>query len=191
MRALEYRKIYQALNFFSIKESGKINKMKAIKLIWLSDRLHLRLFGRTVTGDLYYAMKHGPVPSNAKNFAEESGYAEPLEKKYGSKYIEKVNKNFYKSVKDVDEKVFSTSDIEIMTQIYKEFGIYDQYELVDISHNYPEWTRFEDALNKKIAARFPINVQDFFKNPESNDNSIFNQAEELLEVSKEDFSLIG
>ena len=44
--------------------------MKAIKLIYLADRLHLRKYGRPIIGDMYWAMKLGPVGSLAKRVAE-------------------------------------------------------------------------------------------------------------------------
>ena len=40
MNEFNHRKAVQALNFFSLKNGGKIEKMKAIKLLWLSDRVH-------------------------------------------------------------------------------------------------------------------------------------------------------
>ena len=60
----------QALNYFARKKNGKINKMKAIKLIYLADRYHLRKYGRPVVGDDYWAMKYGPVASSTLNIAD-------------------------------------------------------------------------------------------------------------------------
>ena len=65
--ATSYKKATQALNFFALKKDGKINKMKAIKLIYLADRLHLRKYGRPIVGDIYWAMKLGPVGSRASH----------------------------------------------------------------------------------------------------------------------------
>ena len=190
-KAIEYKKIIQALNFFAIKENGKINKLKALKLIWLSDRLHLRKYGRTVTTDVYYAMDKGPVPSNAKNYAENnSSYSEPLELEYSKQFIEREGKHEYKSINDVDEKIFSESDIDVMSIIYNEFGSKNRFELVEFSHFYPEWKRFENDLKNKDVARFQMDFLDFFKNPEIENSSIFNQNPELLEISQEDFRLI-
>ncbi len=36
----DYKKATQALNFFAIKCGGKIDKMKALKLIFFADRYH-------------------------------------------------------------------------------------------------------------------------------------------------------
>lgn len=37
---------------------------KIFKIIYFADREHLSKYGRTITGDVYIAMKDGPVPSN-------------------------------------------------------------------------------------------------------------------------------
>lgn len=36
---------------------------RACKLLFLADKLHLVRYGRTITGDRYFAMDHGPVPN--------------------------------------------------------------------------------------------------------------------------------
>ena len=43
---------------------------KAYKLLWLIDRYSLRHYARTVSGDQYYAMILGPVPTDAKHILE-------------------------------------------------------------------------------------------------------------------------
>ena len=37
---------------------------KIFKILYFSDREHLNVYGRTITGDTYIAMTDGPVPSN-------------------------------------------------------------------------------------------------------------------------------
>ena len=46
--------------------------MKAIKLVWMADRLHLREYGRPITNDDYVAMKFGPVGSVTRNITDEA-----------------------------------------------------------------------------------------------------------------------
>jgi len=66
------RKTTQALNYFAIKAGGTINRMKAIKLVYLADRYHLRKYCRLITNDIYFAMDNGPVASGVKDIAEQS-----------------------------------------------------------------------------------------------------------------------
>src|SRR5882724_2767190 len=68
--SFSHRKATQALNFFARKAGGRINKMKALKLVYFADRYHLRKYGRPVVGDEYLAMNYGPVASGTKDLAK-------------------------------------------------------------------------------------------------------------------------
>ena len=57
------KKATQAASGFLVLSGGKLNYLKLIKLLYLLDRATLLAWGRTVTGDHYYSMKHGPVLS--------------------------------------------------------------------------------------------------------------------------------
>jgi uncharacterized phage-associated protein len=41
------------------------------KLLYFADKTHLERYGRFITGDTYYAMQYGPVPSNTYNLMKE------------------------------------------------------------------------------------------------------------------------
>lgn len=56
--------------FFANKNGGQINRLKLIKLIWLSDRLHLNRYGRLILNDKYMALPHGPAASNTLNLSQ-------------------------------------------------------------------------------------------------------------------------
>ena len=70
--SFSHKKATQALNFFARAAGGKINKMKALKLIYFEDRYHLRSYGRPITNDTYFAMKFGPVASACKDLLNEN-----------------------------------------------------------------------------------------------------------------------
>ena len=106
MRGFNYKKSVQALNILAFKNGGVINKMKAIKLIWLSDRLHLRKFGRTITGDDYYALPNGPVPSATRDILESSNFLDDVASDYAKEYITEIDKYNYTSVIKANTKVF-------------------------------------------------------------------------------------
>lgn len=188
-----YKKATQALNFLARKKSGNINKMKAIKLIYLADRLHLRKYGRPIVGDMYWAMKLGPVGSLTKNVAELSGIPKDIFS-YAKKYIKPSDekKHHFSSLRPVDLDVFSKTDIGCLEAVYNKFSDKDQFELKDITHKYLEWSKHEKELNagKK---RVRMNYDDFFADsPKSEDFFVENKSdlslargsfEELKEVS--------
>lgn len=177
------KKAIQALNFFAAKEGGKINRMKAIKLIWLSDRAHLRKFGRTILSDRYYAIKFGPIPSKAKTLSESNPPVEDYIIEYRDKYVEPLGRYTIQSKSKPELNVFSETDIEAMEAIYKTFGDKDKFQLSDLSHNFPEWKRFEKHF-KVSSSRRDIDYSDFFNDtPES--SKFFKESDELLKLSKE------
>ncbi|MFH1213418.1 MAG: Panacea domain-containing protein [Candidatus Neomarinimicrobiota bacterium] len=156
----EYRKAAQCLNYFAIQEGGKINKMKALKLVYFADRFHLRKYGRPITNDEYFAMKKGPVPSNIKDICEMNDiFFEDKEKNYYNRFLSRVNKYEYRSIAPLDANVLSESDVEALQHVWKALGSRDQYELAEITHLYPEWMKHEESL--KTNPRIRMNIEDF------------------------------
>ena len=89
--SFDYRKATQALNHFALKEGGQINKMKALKLVYLADRYHLRKYGRLITNDVYFAMPYGAVASGVKDIAEDSAFLGMRVRKYSARYLSLKN----------------------------------------------------------------------------------------------------
>ena len=184
-----YKKGTQALNYFSRKKDGQINKMKAIKLIYLADRFHLRKYGRPIVGDVYWAMKLGPIGSktlNVANLSENNLDRNSL--KYAKEFIshpkDDAKKEEIISRKEVDLDVFSQTDIEALETIYKEFGDKDQFELAKkITHRYPEWSKFEEDIGKG-KPRVRMDYIDFFSNPKHDPSGIFTVPAEHLDMAK-------
>lgn len=160
------KKTTQALNFLAIKSHGEIDKIKAIKLIYFADRFHLRKYGRPITNDEYLAMEWGPVNSNAKDIADmNEEYLGVSEREYASQYIGKPAKNVIKSLQEVNNKVFSQTDIEALNWVWETFGHLGGFDLANLSHEYPEWKKFKDIIESKTQSRVPMNYEDFFEDP--------------------------
>jgi uncharacterized phage-associated protein len=180
----EYKKVTQALNSFALKEGGRINKMKALKLVYLADRYHLRKYGRLITNDIYFAMNYGPVPSGAKDIAEASEvFLDRNEKEYSSQYIVSEDNLTTKSLQPVDDIVFSESDIEALEFAWATFGHLNQFQLADYTHYYPEWKRHEKSLESD--SRIQIFLEDFFEDPDSSVEQCFVLSEDDKSIRRE------
>ncbi|MBG86736.1 MAG: hypothetical protein CMO80_07535 [Verrucomicrobiales bacterium] len=83
-----HRKATQALNCFAECSGGRLNKMKALKLVFFAGRHHLRCSGRPVTNDTYFAMSYGPVASSCKDLAQQTGFLSEVEKEYRDQYLQ-------------------------------------------------------------------------------------------------------
>src|SRR3989344_6731266 len=69
----DYKKITQVLNYIAEKQGGVVDYMKALKLLYLADRLHLRKYGRLITDDRLIAMKYGTLGSQARDIVMLNG----------------------------------------------------------------------------------------------------------------------
>jgi uncharacterized phage-associated protein len=161
---LTTQKVTQALNFFAGREGGEIKRMKALKLLFFADRYHLRKFGRPLSCNQYYAMKNGPVASEAKDVALLTGLSDH-KRKYAEQYLYPSSTYYFASVKPHDPAVFSESDREALDFSWNRFGRYTEFELSEITHLYPEWSRHRDALRRSEGKRAKMSYADFFLDP--------------------------
>jgi len=164
---IKTKKIVNSILFFANKDQNRtINRLKLIKLLWLSDRLHLNTHGRVILKDSYVAMPHGPVPSYTVNFSRQNL----------PEYFSNPNQYDIKADAVADERFFSKSDLEVMTTIWEKFGDFSNFQLRDLSHKFPEWIRYEKELNdENLPKSYPMVMEDFFEAPKTDDNmDIFN-----------------
>jgi len=183
----DYKKATQAINYLTKKEGGQIDKLKLIKLVYFADRYHLRRYGRPMFNDAYFAMRLGPVGSSVKDIAElSSDFLDEEERRYAGQFIARgAIDNTVVSVADVDSDIFSKSELEALSFAYDEFGSQPESQLVNITHRYPEWSKFKSALESRETSREPMSYSDFFKNPINGMEDKFALANDVLSASKE------
>lgn len=179
------RKIIQALTYLASKEPDKVmDNMKAFKLLWLADRYHLRQTGRTITGDAYYAMPYGIVPSDAKCILDNAKTKLRNPKGYKEKYIANKGAHEFMALTDADLQVFSDSDQDALDKVYATFGDMDAMQLSDLSHRFPEWIFYREMLKDKGQKNsYRIDLDHFFEDGPKND--FFCESKELLELTQE------
>ena len=177
------KKAVQLITILASKEGGAINYMKAMKLTWLSDRLHLRRYGRTITNDQYFALPKGPVASTTLDLIVNEASLSEAETRYKNHYIGPVEDYAYTCVSEPDYKVLSETEWNCCEEVYEYYGQFDQYDLSEISHAFPEWKRYEANLSEELAARHHIVIEDFFENV-ADDSHLFEDEAEYLETAK-------
>lgn len=183
------RKIIQALAYIAYQQPDhKVNSMKAYKLLWLADRYHLRQTGRTITGDVFYALPHGVVPSDAKNVVEHQPSHVQNDEDYCNRYIQRVGRYGYRAVTEPDLMVFSDSDQEALDKILQCYGGMDQYQLERLSHDFPEWLAYKDQIKADNTPKaYKIDLDYFFCDAEKDESGLFVDDPELLALTKEMF----
>jgi uncharacterized phage-associated protein len=179
-----YKKATQSLNFLARQAGGRIDMLKALKLVYFADRFHLRKYGRMVTNDEYWAMDYGPVPSNTKDIVQFSSFLGAQEKAYADIYLKPADEHhYYESKGAVDESVLSATDLEALEFAWRTFG--QQAGLVDLTHMYPEWKRHESALQAKQVSRVRMPYEDFLEDPGPGINPCYSLTAEEGEDRRE------
>lgn len=156
----DFMKATQIINYLAKRFEGKIDKLRAIKLIYLADKYHLRKYGRFITGDQYVAMSYGPVQSGVKDIADLSDFLGAQEKEYAFRFIQKEGHDI-KSINEVDYEELSETDIEALEFVSKQFGNLDNFDLIELTHKGYEWKKHENEL--KLKSRVDMDILDFFE----------------------------
>lgn len=170
----------------SHQKDRKLDFMKAYKLLWLADRCHLRLYGRTITGDKYFAMIHGIVPTDAKHLLEGEPTVLSNSANYFNSNIRITEKHTFQAIKEPDLDEFSQSDVEVLEQVLSIYNQMKPRELSDLSHRYPEWQHYKEFINDEHNKNsFPVDFDLFFENSTEDLSPLFNQTPELLSITRE------
>ena len=151
---------------------NSLDRLKLVKLLWLADRFHLNKYGRKITKSDYCAMPRGPVASKILDLLNIS---EDSIKRFGNNQI---------AIEKADERFLSTTDKEILDIVWTNLKDSHQLDLVDFSHKFPEWKRFEEYIkDPSMPDSYPIVEEDFFEK-----NDFFNAvSDDIRESSKKEF----
>ena len=110
---------------------------KIFKILYFSDREHLNVYGRTITGDTYIAMTDGPVPSNLydifKSVRGDSYYKD--DGKFGQ-YFSIVDWDLIKLNIKPDLTELSQTDLACIDNSLRIYGDMSWDEIREKSHDY-------------------------------------------------------
>lgn len=192
----EYKKAVQVINFFAAKHPRGICETKLLKLTFFADRLHLRRYGRLITNDIYLAMDRGPVPSGLRNLAQFNiafGVTSEMVE-HAKEFFTRNSEKRLKSINEVDTFVMSNSDMNVLNQIWEEYGEWKSNPLWKHTHNYPEWSKYAKSFKSPGGPRLvEMNIEDFLLNapPQAKDICrLDNQDREAaLDILRDDLAI--
>ena len=161
---LDVHKIVMMINWFARQSHGKsVDKLELLKLVYMADRYHLRKYGRLISGDTYYAMQLGPVPSVAKMICDARDNLTAEQREIADGYLE-VDGNDIHSKKASCKNYFCESELEALqrtlwkAQLVRRSG----ESLPDFTHHFPEWKSKKRFLKTPNSKR-KLDPVDFFK----------------------------
>jgi len=120
-------------------------------------------YGRTVSGDTFVALEHGPVGSQTMDILEFDLY---ILKEFlpMAKELFKNGEGFEylpgsKCTIDALD-MLSQTDIEALDFVVSHFGKMDKWKVVDYTHELPEWKRYQDLFKSGKTKKEPIRIDE-------------------------------
>ena len=117
---------------------GAMPYLQLIKLLYLSDRESLELFGRPVSGDRYVAMKHGPVLSSVYDLIKLTVSGKPSRGPW-AEHIESAGRYELRLRMKPDLGPLSDAEVKLIASVYDRFRNHDRWRLRDETHALKEW----------------------------------------------------
>ena len=126
-------------------------KMTICKQLYFADKEHLLRYGRPITGDMYYRLLHGQIPTRGLNMLRHQSTA--ADNALLEKYVDVIG-NHIRGKKAADKKVFSKSDLEVLDFIVKEYGKMTAAQLRKLAHDEPTFKESEEGCAIDFALFF-------------------------------------
>ena len=129
-----FEKSLQAAGVLLRLEEGRMPYLRLLKLLYIADREMLAATASPITGDRAFAMKYGPVLSHIYALIKGSGAKfEDWDKHIRTQgYAVKLAEN-------PGRGKLSRGEIEKLTEVSERYRNKDQWELSDLTHDFPEW----------------------------------------------------
>ena len=134
-------------------KGGRSDYWWIIKLLYLIDRESLKRWERPVTYDLYESLPYGPVAMSIYNIIKKN-----LPSQFWKRYIVTLPKEAEVMLTGRPAKIrkLSKAELDLINEIFKEFGSLSGKELVEYTHTLPEWRNPKDSGEKAL----PLPIQE-------------------------------
>ena len=152
-----------------------MTKLKLCKVLYFADKEHLVRFGRPITGDQYYKLEHGPIPTRGLDLLKGQGHAPEVA--LFEKYVA-VKGMTIRVNQAPEKKVFSKSDLAVLDAVCRKYGHLTAAQLRTLSHKERAWLAASE--------NGPMDFGLFF-----GDDPDALQVKELVEAQQESRSVIS
>jgi uncharacterized phage-associated protein len=134
------RKAAAAASLLLELAGGTMEYLRLIKLLYYADRESLDTLGRPISGDRYYSLPHGPVLSRVYDLVKAIVFG-PTGTDVGpwGDHIEGAGRYGLHLKKQPDMGALSEAEVNILTQVFRQYRERDKWDLRDGTHALPEW----------------------------------------------------
>jgi len=159
---IDWEKTLAALVYLASKELPEFDKYKACKLIFLADKYHLVHFARPITGDSYYAVPYGPIPSQTLNRIKALEAGEDDELGHLLEQDTRFSNPHFRAKREANFSALSQSDIMALDRTAELFGQKNFPELKAITHAMPAYSKAWESRPAE-SKRAQMAFEDFFE----------------------------
>jgi uncharacterized phage-associated protein len=171
------KKATQVAASFIQLSGGQLNYMKLIKLMYLADRSALLSWGRPITYDSYFSLKHGPILSSTFDLISEG--ERPSSNHFWFEYVSAPEGYTVKLKQECSPEDLSQAEEQIILSIFQEYGGYDKWKLVDHLHQVlKEW-------KNPCGSAIPISYRDILEAGGKSPEEIQEIEQELASIAIE------
>jgi uncharacterized phage-associated protein len=150
-----FDKALQAAAVFLGLDGEQMERIRLLKLLYITDRELLAETGRTITGDRVVAMEHGPVLSQVYDLIK----GEASRAGEWNHYIRTVGHRV-ELRKDPGRGELSRGEVQKITEVTDRFRNVDDWSLSELTHDFPEWsTHFVKGTSNSIPWRSVLAAQ--------------------------------
>jgi hypothetical protein len=178
---LDRDKAREALVYLVSKSAKGLDKYSACKLLFLADKYHLVRYGRTITGDRYFAMQHGPAPTRVLDLL--GAFIQDPDSVPDLSSALRVDATFQYPRVFVTNSValenLSKSDIEALDEAVARFGSKQFPEMKTLTHDMAAYKNAWD--NRGSRGSVAMDFKDFF---EDDSDAVSGVLEEVIENSR-------
>jgi uncharacterized phage-associated protein len=133
---------------------GRMKYLKLIKLLYFLDREALLRWGRPVTTDRYVSMDNGPVVSRIYELILDE--PAPGTQSVWRSYISAPANWDVQLMREPETEELSRAEEALIEEIFLNYGKKNRWELVNLSHQFPEWRNPEGSA-------LPISYEDILR----------------------------
>ncbi len=143
------KKATEAASLLLHLKGGRSDYWWIIKMLYLIDREAFKRWERPITYDFYESLPYGPVVMTIYNIIKKN-----LPSLFWKHYIVTLPKRSEVMLNGSPAPIrkLSKAEIDLINEIFKEFGEYTGEELVEYTHQLPEW---HDPNNSAIPIQLP------------------------------------
>lgn len=137
------QKAAQAAAYLLHRANGTLPLIKLMKLLYLAERLSFQRYGEPLTGDVLVSMDHGPVLSRTLNHmngmteSDEDGWEKWVADR--SEHTLALRDSSMIRSPEQDLLALSDTDLEVLEEVWREYGHWGKWQLRDFTHTLDEW----------------------------------------------------